>query len=78
MGFVISECLVFLAAVYTAFLLLGLWVFKKISNFDPGKTRYHKRLNAIMRFCIYVLIAPLGLTCVLGIFIVYIADVGLF
>lgn len=78
MVFGLSQCLVFIAVVYFSFLCFGIGLFRVFSRIDPGKTQYHRKLNTIMRFCIYVLLVPLAMTCALCIFIVYIADAGLF
>lgn len=70
-------CIIFLAGLYLAFLGLGVWFFKKTARLKPFKWKHcNKAINAL-RFMMYVVLIPIGLTCALALYLVYAEYIGL-
>lgn len=76
----IRKCSLFLFLVWLVFLFIGYCFFRFVQKRWPdplsGKD-VRRRFVKPWRFVIYVLLAPIALTCALAIFLVWAADVGI-
>jgi len=73
----IESCLYLLAGMYLMFLMFGVSFYFATARINSLKWSAGNKLLKLFRFSMYVVLLPVGLTCAVGIYLVYTEFFGL-